>query len=121
MTPTPMTKSIIDISHAFFDEILGPILQDKFPAETAQIAFGVFGYGSEVLQLDDAYSSDHHWGLRVNALVPETLFEARGKEILTAVEANLPERFQGQSLRTGFAGPGTMPSGCRFPRRISST
>ncbi len=99
-----MPKSIIEISHEFFDEVLAPILQHKFPVETAQIAFGVFGYGSEVLQLDDDYSSDHHWGLRVDALIPADLFNARGKEILEVVEKDLPETFQGHSLRTGYVG-----------------
>ena len=98
-----MSKSIIEISHEFFEEVLAPILQHKFPVETAQIAFGVFGYGSEVLQLDDDYSSDHHWGLRVDALIPEALFNACGQEILRTVEADLPDNFQGQSLHTGYS------------------
>jgi len=99
-----MAKSIIEISHEFFEEILAPILQHKLPVETAEIAFGVFGYGSEVLQLDDDYSSDHHWGLRVDALIPESLFNACGKEILRTVETDLPDNIQGQSLRTGYSG-----------------
>ena len=57
------------------------ILQEHFPEETAQTAFGVFGYGSEVLNLDDEYSSDHHWGLRINALMPNQLFESKNEEI----------------------------------------
>lgn len=59
-----MTKTIIDVSRDFFHEIIKPILEREFPSETKQTAFGVFGYGSEVLKLDDEYSSDHHWGLR---------------------------------------------------------
>ncbi|MFN3335571.1 MAG: hypothetical protein ACK47M_23995, partial [Caldilinea sp.] len=69
-----MTTSIIDVSRQFFEEILLPILRRDFPAETAQTAFGVFGYGSEVMGMDDEYSSDHHWGIRVNAVMPDALY-----------------------------------------------
>ena len=54
-----MTETILDVSRDFFFDVLKPILERKFPLETSQTAFGVFGYGSEVLQLDDEYSSDH--------------------------------------------------------------
>ena len=99
-----MTDSIIDVSHEFFDQIVKPILTENFPEETSQTAFGVFGYGSEVLRLDDQYSSDHHWGLRINALMPDKLFQDRSEEIIQVVEANLPDTFQGHSLREGLVG-----------------
>jgi hypothetical protein len=99
-----MTDSIIDISHEFFDQIVKPILAENFPEETVQTAFGVFGYGSEVLRLDDQYSSDHHWGLRINALMPDRLFKHKSEEIIQVVEANLPDTFQGHSLREGLVG-----------------
>ena len=57
-----MRESIIDVSRNFFFEVVKPILERNFPEETAQTTFGVFGYGSEVLRLDDEYSADHHWG-----------------------------------------------------------
>ena len=69
-----MPTSIIDISHDFFDEVVKPILQTHFPDELAQAAIGIFGYGSEALRLDDALSSDHHWGLRIDALFPDAIF-----------------------------------------------
>ena len=65
--------SIIDDSHDFWDEVVLPLLQVRFPEETAQMAAGFFGYGSEVLRLDDGYSTDHHFGLRVNILLPEAM------------------------------------------------
>lgn len=101
-----MSESIIDISRNFFYEIVKPILEREFPAETAQTAFGVFGYGSEVLRLDDEYSSDHHWGLRINAVVPEEIYQERRDEIIQVVGANLPTTYQGHSLREGLTGVG---------------
>ncbi|MBE7555888.1 MAG: DUF4037 domain-containing protein [Anaerolineales bacterium] len=101
-----MTESIIDVSRDFFNEIVKPILEREFPAETAQAAFGVFGYGSEVLRLDDEYSSDHHWGLRINALVPEEICQERCDEIIQVVGANLPATYRGHPLREGYTGIG---------------
>ncbi len=99
-----MSESIIDISRDFFNEVVKPILEQEFPAETAQTAFGVFGYGSEVLRLDDAYSTDHHWGIRINALMPDALFNDRNEAIQQMVSAQLPTTWRGQSLREGLSG-----------------
>lgn len=105
-----MGASIIDISHNFFEEVVNPILQEHFPAETAQTAFGVFGYGSEALRLDDEYSRDHHWGLRIDALMPAAVFENSRQAIMATLSANLPESYRGQSLRAGhLAGAGLAP------------
>jgi hypothetical protein len=64
--------------------------------------FGVFGYGSEVLRLDDHYSRDHHWGLRINALMPEELFRARADAMMRTLSAQLPAAFRGYPLREGY-------------------
>lgn len=99
-----MTETITDVSRDFFHEILKPILEREFPDETKQTAFGVFGYGSEVLKLDDEYSSDHHWGLRINALIPDYLVSIRKEHMLQAVADSLPETYRGHSLREGYTG-----------------
>lgn len=105
-----MSESIIDVSRHFFEQIVKPILQEHFPRETAQTAFGVFGYGSEALNLDDEYSRDHHWGLRIDALMPDDIFHSKREEIMRVVSANLPATFQGHSLREGHvAGAGLAP------------
>jgi hypothetical protein len=97
-----MSQSIIDVSREFFEEVVRPILEREFPEEAAQTAFGVFGYGSEVLRLDDAYSRDHHWGLRINALMPDALFHARAEPLMRALSAKVPPTFRGYSLREGY-------------------
>ncbi|MBV7336906.1 DUF4037 domain-containing protein [Chloroflexi bacterium TSY] len=104
------TESIIQISHAFFEDIVKPILQEHFPQETAQTAFGIFGYGSEALQMDDEYSRDHHWGLRIDALMPDDLFQNRRQIMMETLSQHLPASFQGYSLREGhLAGAGLAP------------
>lgn len=102
-----MNASIIDISRDFFEQMVQPILQAHFPAETARTAFGVFGYGSEALRLDDEYSRDHHWGLRIDALMPAEVFETKRQAIMATLQNQLPDAFQGHSLRAAhLAGAG---------------
>lgn len=101
-----MAESIIDLSRAFFEDILKPVLQREFPDETSQTAFGVFGYGSEVLRLDDDYSRDHHWGIRINALMPDLLFRARRDSMMDVVRAHMPANWRGHTLREGFTRTG---------------
>lgn len=105
-----MNESIIDISRAFFEEVVKPILERHFPEETAQTAFGVFGYGSEALRLDDAYSRDHHWGLRIDALMPQAVFEEKREAMSATLSAELPDTFRGHQLQDGpIAGVGLAP------------
>ena len=99
-----MRESIIAASRDFFSEVVKPLLEEKFPAETAQTAFGVFGYGSEVLGMDDEYSTDHHWGLRINALMPENVFRTCNDSIQATVGALQLTTWRGHSLREGLSG-----------------
>lgn len=102
-----MSESIREISAQFFDEIVRPILAREFPDELGQMACGIFGLGSEALGLDDALSRDHHFGLRIDALLPAPLFAARAAAIRETVAAQLPPTFRGHALREGhLAGAG---------------
>ncbi len=96
-----MSESIIAVSRTFFHTVVEPILNRRFPAQTAQTAFGIFGYGSEALGLDDQYSRDHHFGLRIDALMPAALFQTYGAAMMEAVAQELPTSFMGYSLREG--------------------
>ncbi len=101
-----MGESIIILSHQFFDEIVHPILQREFAEALAQSAYGVFGYGSEVLGLDDEYSRDHHWGLRINGIMPDAVLQESGDAIMEAVASQLPTTWRGHALREGYTRSG---------------
>ena len=60
--------------------------------------------------MDDEISRDHHWGLRVDMMMPEEIFRLRSREILKRVGEGLPETFQGFALREGHVeGAGIAP------------
>jgi hypothetical protein len=109
-----MTESIIDISHGFFDEFVRPILARQFLNEFGQMAFGVWGLGSEALRLDDDFSRDHHWGLRIDAIMPLELLQERWSSMAAALEAGLPNSYQGHSLgERAVVGAGITPDSLR--------
>jgi hypothetical protein len=113
-------SSILDISREFFLEVVRPILEREFPEETARGAFGLFGLGSEAFGLDDELSRDHHWGVRIDALVPDEIPPERRAEIQRTVGANLPASFRGHSLREGhLAGAGLSLDGLQASLRRS--
>jgi uncharacterized protein DUF4037 len=114
-----MSASILDVSRDFFAEVVRPILERAFPEETALGGFGLFGLGSEAFGMDDALSRDHHWGVRIDGLLPDTVPLARREAMLQAVRTNLPATYRGYSLREGhLTGAGlTLDSLPAFLRR----
>ena len=70
---------IVDTSRAFFEEVVQPILERDIPDIAGQAACGMFGYGSECYGMDDQVSRDHHFGLRVDMLLPDELHQSRAK------------------------------------------
>jgi hypothetical protein len=97
-----MGESITDTSRTFFTEVVKPILEKHFPEITAATAFGLYGYGSEALGLDDEYSRDHHWGVRIDALLPESVTAETQREIFATVSSHLPETYRGHSLFAAY-------------------
>ena len=101
--------SILDVSREFFQQEVFPVMEQAFPEETARITFGLFGQGSEALKMDDQYSADHHFGLRIDALMPDDIF-ARRDEIMAVVGEKMPSSFKGHELGVALrAGAGIAP------------
>jgi hypothetical protein len=81
-----MSSGIVDTSRDFFEDIVRPLMETHFPGVASNMACGVFGYGSEALYLDDDLSRDHHWGLRVDMLLPDDVHQRQAAAILDRVE-----------------------------------
>lgn len=57
-----------ELSRGYFHEVVEPILDSEFPC--LRYAAALIGYGSEVLGLDTALSTDHNWGPRFLIFLP---------------------------------------------------
>ncbi len=105
-----MSQDIIATSRRFFTTVVRPLLEEHFPAESQHIACGLFGYGSECLHMDDELSRDHHWGLRIDALLPDEIFRDKAPQIIATISSALPATFEGLELRQGhIEGAGLAP------------
>jgi hypothetical protein len=88
----PRFQPGIELNEAFYREVVGPALAAR-PHSAA-----LLGWGSEILGLDDARSTDHGWGPRLQVFVaPEDVDDARA-----TLEARLPAQFRGSPTRYGW-------------------
>ena len=92
-------ENVVEVSHEFFEQIVLPFLQEHFVNELSQMACGIFGYGSECLGMDDEISRDHHWGVRVDILMPDEMFHAKSDQILQQIAGITPETFSGLPMQ----------------------
>ena len=103
-------NEIVHISRAFFEEVVHPILVREHPDVASQAACGVFGYGSECFGMDDEVSRDHHFGLRIDMLLPAAVHRKWAARVTETVGSQLPSSFKGYDLREGHvAGAGLAP------------
>jgi Domain of unknown function (DUF4037) len=91
----------LELSSAFYTEIVAPILAETDPHLSYSAA--LIGYGSEVLGYDTARSTDHEWGPRMLLLVSDDDFAQHAEAIETLLRQRLPPTFRGFS--THFAPP----------------
>jgi hypothetical protein len=54
--------------------------------------------------MDDEVSRDHHWGPRVDILLPDSVFRERGAAVQAALREELPREFRGFRLEAGHVG-----------------
>ncbi len=88
------------LSRAYFEDLIEPIVTDRFPG--LRYSAGRLGAGSDVLELDDETSRDHDWGLRLTLIVPAS---AVG-DVRRVLESDVPEAFEGMPTRFAFSGEG---------------
>jgi hypothetical protein len=93
-----------------------PILDDTFPG-LAHCA-GLLGSGSEVLGFDDAMSTDHHWGPRVQIFLTEADHPHVADDLWEILAHRLPTAFRGHS--THFGPPDPEDNGVQLLQPIES-
>lgn len=82
----------IELARAFHEEAVGPLLRG------VRYSAALLGYGSEILGFDDARSTDHGWGPRLQVFVEPDDLERVG----AAIDAGLPDDFHGWPTRFGW-------------------
>lgn len=101
----------IELGRLFFEDVLKPAMARDCPHLLALSACGRFGYGSECLGMDDDISRDHHWGARVDLLLPDAV-QSESRELLNRLAASLPKEFRGYRVEAGHVGsPGLSADG----------
>ena len=83
----------LELSSAFYTEIVAPILAETYPHLSYSAA--LIGYGSEILGYDTARSTDHEWGPRMLLLVSDDDFAQHAEAIETLLRQGLPQPFEG--------------------------
>ncbi len=100
MSPA-QTKRGLQLSGAFYQREVYPILKRRFP--NLRYAAALLGSGSEVLGFDDTMSTDHHWGPRVMLFLSRADRNHLSDAIHQALAIELPYAFEGYS--TNFSPP----------------
>ena len=93
----------LELSSAFYTEIVAPILADAYPR--LRYSAALIGYGSEVLGYDTARSTDHEWGPRMLLLVTDDDYAQHAEAIEALLRQRLPPTFQGFSTHFGPPSP----------------
>jgi hypothetical protein len=93
----------LELSSAFYTEIVAPILAAAYPR--LRYSAALIGYGSEVLGYDTARSTDHEWGPRLLLLVSEDDHARHAAAIDALLGKRLPPTFRGFSTHFGLPAP----------------
>jgi len=92
MSAAPRFLPGVELARAFYREAVAPLLQG------VRHSAALLGYGSELLGFDDARSTDHGWGPRLQLFVEA----AEVERVSAVVAAGLPETFRGWPTRFGW-------------------
>lgn len=82
-------RSALEVSRGFYAEVIRPVVEVPHAA-------GLLGWGSDVLGYDTERSMDHGWGPRLQVFVDDV------KPVREAIEANLPDEYDGHAVRFGW-------------------
>lgn len=84
------------LNRAFYWQIVRPLLDRDYPAPAHSAA--LMGYGSDVLGLDTAMSTDHNWGPRLQLFLDDADHARCADELHRWLARTLPGVFMGYSV-----------------------
>ncbi len=106
----PQNVGGIELSRRFYREVVGPLLERRWPDLRHSAA--LIGSGSEVMGFDDAMSRDHNWGPRLLLFLDRDERNAMEQPIRRYLAETLPASFLGYS--TSFSEPDPENHGTRI-------
>lgn len=93
----------LELSRRFYWEVVRPILDAQY--SIVAHAAALIGSGSEVLGFDDATSTDHHWGPRLQLFLNANDLAEYGSAMDRTLQENLPYEFLGYPTNFGTPDP----------------
>ena len=105
----------LELCKRFYWEAVRPVLARRFPH--LKHAAALMDGGSEVLGFDDALSTDHHWGPRLQLFVAEEDW-GMAEAIKASLAHELPYEFLGYP--TNFSAPDPNDNGVQLLEAIAS-
>lgn len=93
---TPFLSGL-QLSGRLYTEVVSPVIDDHFPRLAHDAA--LIGWGSEVLGYDDAVSTDHNWGPRLQLFLSPADYERLGAALLARLDEQMPASFYGHPTR----------------------
>jgi hypothetical protein len=104
----------LQLSEAFYQEAVRPVLESSFPA--LRYSAALIGWGSDAAGYDTPVSRDHLWGPRLILFLPEADFDSTREAVYNALRYGLPVAFRGYS--THFGKPDLADGGTRLMEYI---
>jgi hypothetical protein len=89
----------LELSEAFYWEIVRPIIANQFPQLLEKHAAGLIGYGSDVLGYDDELSRDHEWGARCYIWLLDSDYDLYAASLNHAFNEKIPTLYKGYPAR----------------------
>jgi hypothetical protein len=96
----------LDLSEAFYEEAVKPIIDKHFPELVYSAAR--IGQGSDVLGYDTAQSMDHGWGPQLQIFLKDSDYGSLKEEIDEVLRQNLPYEIRGFPTNFGNHDDGTI-------------
>lgn len=90
----------LQLSQAFYEQVVWPLLSDEGFSDLAHSA-GLLDSGSEVFGFDDLRSTDHHWGPRLLVFLNDADHAEHATGFKSVLGEKLPVEFMGYSTNFG--------------------
>jgi hypothetical protein len=95
----------LDLSEAFYEEAVKPIIDKHFPKLSYSAAR--IGQGSDVLGYDTAQSMDHGWGPQLQIFLKDLDYSSIREELAEVLRQNLPYEVRGFPTNFSYHDDGT--------------